>query len=89
LPDRDADLQVDLPLQVLVDNCSVQGFDDLMVCEALRLLEDSEVRVRLAVGQLLRSLAAKHGVEVYQRCQGKVLDSIHDHFVSQLHGLAD
>eukprot|EP00775_Hariotina_reticulata_P005826 gene5826-6067_t len=66
--------------KVIVEKCSLQGFDELMVSESLRLLEDPEVRVRLAVGQLLRSLAAKLGVEVYQRCQKTVLESIHDHF---------
>lgn len=53
-----------------------------MVSECMRLLEDNEVRVRLAVGQLLRSLAAKHGVTVIKQCQERVLASVNDHFVS-------
>lgn len=57
-----------------------------MVLEAMRLLEDPEVRVRLAVGQLLRSLAAKHGLTVLQSCQDTVLNSIHTHFVSGRRG---
>jgi hypothetical protein len=69
-------------MQVLVDAGSVPGFNDLMVAESLRLLEDPEVRVRLAVGQLLRSLAAAVGVAVLQACQDTVLNSIHTHFVS-------
>jgi hypothetical protein len=69
-------------LQVLVDSVTISGFDDLMVSECMRLLEDDEVRVRLAVGQLLRSLAAKHGLSVLQACQDTVLNSIHTHFVS-------
>lgn len=71
-----------LLLQVLVDSVTIPGFDDLMISEAMRLLEDNEVRVRLAVGQLLRSLAAKHGLTVLQSCQDTVLNSIHTHFVS-------
>lgn len=70
------------PLQVLVDSVTILGFDDLMVSECMRLLEDDEVRVRLAVGQLLRSLATKHGLSVLQTCQDTVLNSIHTHFVS-------
>jgi hypothetical protein len=69
-------------LQVLVDSVNIPGFDDLMVPECMRLLEDDEVRVRLAVGQLLRSLATKHGLSVLQTCQDTVLNSIHTHFVS-------
>lgn len=46
-------------------------------------MEDDEVRVRLAVGQLLRSLAAKHGLSVLERVQDTVLNSIHTHFVSE------
>lgn len=69
-------------LQVLADETDMPDYDDLMVSECLRLLEDSEVRVRLAVGQLLRSLAAKHGVAIIRECQGKILTSINDHFVS-------
>jgi hypothetical protein len=71
---------------VLVDSVTIQCFDDLMVSEAMRLLEDPEVRVRLAVGQLLRSLAAKHGLSVLQTCQETVLNSIHTHFVSDRQG---
>lgn len=67
---------------MLVDSVTIPGFDDLMVSECMRLLEDGEVRVRLAVGQLLRSLAAKHGLSVLQACQDTVLNSIHTHFVS-------
>jgi hypothetical protein len=54
----------------------------------MRLLEDPEVRVRLAVGQLLRSLAMKHGLSVLQTCQDTVLNSIHTHFVSTMLVLA-
>jgi hypothetical protein len=68
--------------QVLVEKCDVDGFDDLMISEALRLLEDDEVRVRLAVGQLLRALATKRGVSVMEACQETVLNSITNHFVS-------
>eukprot|EP00879_Flechtneria_rotunda_P017789 GHRR01018648.1.p1 GENE.GHRR01018648.1~~GHRR01018648.1.p1 ORF type:complete len:558 (+),score=195.68 GHRR01018648.1:134-1807(+) len=66
--------------KVMVEQCDIAGFDDLMIDECLRLLEDNEVRVRLAVGQLMRSLAAKLGVSVLQRCQETVLASIHNHF---------
>eukprot|EP00882_Tetradesmus_deserticola_P017180 GHRQ01018389.1.p1 GENE.GHRQ01018389.1~~GHRQ01018389.1.p1 ORF type:complete len:201 (+),score=56.31 GHRQ01018389.1:339-941(+) len=68
--------------KVLVDKCDISGFDDLMVREALRLLEDGEVRVRLGVGQLLRALASKRGVAVMEACQETVLNSITNHFVS-------
>lgn len=61
----------------------MDDFDNLMITESLRLLEDSEVRVRLAVGQLLRALATKRGVAVIQACQATVLESIHTHFVSE------
>lgn len=69
-----------------MDSVNIPGFDDLMISEAMRLLEDPEVRVRLAVGQLLRSLAAKHGLSVLEAVQDTVLNSIHTHFVSPLHG---
>lgn len=77
--------------QVLVDRAArsrssgsagPQGFDALLLAECLRLLEDGEVRVRLAVGQLLRSLAAAHGQAVYAEAGPEVLRSIHEHFVS-------
>lgn len=71
--------------QVLVDKCDVACFDDLMVAESLRLLEDDEVRVRLAVGQLLRALAGKHGLSVVEACQETLLGSITNHFVSAPH----
>jgi hypothetical protein len=58
------------------------AFSALMLSEALRLLEDDEVRVRLAVGQVLRSCAARDGLRVMQGCQDAVLNSIHTHFVS-------
>jgi hypothetical protein len=67
---------------VLVEKCDVGGFGDLMINEALRLLEDDEVRVRLAVGQMLRALATKRGVSVMEACQETVLNSIKNHFVS-------
>eukprot|EP00878_Enallax_costatus_P018771 GHUV01019781.1.p1 GENE.GHUV01019781.1~~GHUV01019781.1.p1 ORF type:complete len:295 (+),score=54.89 GHUV01019781.1:560-1444(+) len=66
--------------KVLVDEANLPDFDNLMVSECLRLLEDSEVRVRLAVGQLLRSLAAKHGVTIIEQCQERILSSVNDHF---------
>ncbi|KAF8068347.1 hypothetical protein HT031_002036 [Scenedesmus sp. PABB004] len=66
--------------KVLVERSDIPGFDAAMVDEALRLLEDGEPRVRLAVGQLLRGLAAKRGLEVLEAAQGRVLDSINNHF---------
>ncbi|KAF6254565.1 ARM repeat-containing protein [Scenedesmus sp. NREL 46B-D3] len=38
--------------KVLVEKCNVTGFDDLMISEALRLLEDGEVRDREGEGAL-------------------------------------
>ncbi len=53
-----------------------------MQSEALRLLEDGEVRVRLATGQLLGALAAKRGPAVFREARSRVLTSILEHYVS-------
>lgn len=53
-----------------------------MQSEALRLLEDEEVRVRLATGQLLGALAAKKGPVVFKEARQRVLTSILEHYVS-------
>lgn len=68
--------------ELVASRAAGDDFDALAESEALRLLEDKEVRVRLAVGQLLRALAAAQGVEVMERCQRRLLDSINEHFVS-------
>lgn len=68
--------------QVLTERCDVPDFDQHLISECLRLLEDDEVRVRLAVGQLLRALTVKHGISVYEQCRQAVLQSIFNNFVS-------
>ncbi|GBF89452.1 hypothetical protein Rsub_02024 [Raphidocelis subcapitata] len=56
------------------------GFDAAAQSEALRLLEDGEVRVRLATGQLLGALARRRGPDVFAECRRRVLTSILEHY---------
>lgn len=46
------------------------------------LLEDREVRVRWAVGDLLRALSERLGIHVWVRTEHAILGSIHKNFVS-------
>ena len=71
-----------LLLQALVEHGSTRSFDEYMIAQSMRLLEDQEVRVRLAVGDVLKALASKLGITVYEQTHEAVLKSIHDHFVS-------
>ncbi|GAB4818455.1 hypothetical protein N2152v2_005501 [Parachlorella kessleri] len=50
----------------------------LQACDDL--LEDGEVRVRWAVGELLHTLAERQGVGVWEHMRGPILDSIHNNF---------
>lgn len=50
----------------------------------LRLLEDSEPRVRLAVGEYLGLLAEKHGITVWEAAKGAVVGSIESSWVRSL-----
>jgi hypothetical protein len=45
-------------------------------------LEDSEVRVRLAVGQVLKALSAEMGTVVWEKTSDRILSSIRENFVS-------
>lgn len=66
--------------KVLVKGHSSDSFDSYLVEECQRLLEDSEVRVRLAVGECLYELATKHGIIIFEQCSPCVLKSIYDNF---------
>ncbi len=59
-------------------------FLDYMLAACQQHLEDEEVRVRLAVGMCLRTLAELRGAAVYEACSARILDSIEAHFVSTL-----
>lgn len=51
------------------------------------LLEDPEVRVRLAVGELLRALAVANGsTKIWDETHGLIMDSIRMNFVSPVSG---
>ncbi|KAI8468417.1 MAG: armadillo-type protein [Monoraphidium minutum] len=56
------------------------GFDAAMQSEALRLLEDAEVRVRLAAGGALGALCAARGPPAFREARGRVLTSILEHY---------
>jgi hypothetical protein len=45
-------------------------------------LEDAEVRVRLAVGQVLKALSAEMGMVVWEKTSERILSSIRENFVS-------
>lgn len=47
-----------------------------------RTLQDKEVRVRWAVGEVLHVLAEKRGPPVWEHMREPILDSIHNNFVS-------
>lgn len=46
--------------------------------ECLNYLQDSEVRVRLAAGQVLGTLCEHHGVQIYRNVSSKVMQLIRD-----------
>ncbi|KAG2487842.1 hypothetical protein HYH03_013559 [Edaphochlamys debaryana] len=52
------------------------AFTERLRLAAMALLEDGEVRVRLAVGEVLKALAQRQGLAVYEACAPGVLDSI-------------
>ncbi|KAL4425118.1 hypothetical protein ABPG77_008223 [Micractinium sp. CCAP 211/92] len=56
------------------------GFASDMLETCQRLLEDDEVRVRWAVGELLRTLSERLGIQVWERMSDCVLASIHRNF---------
>lgn len=64
----------------LVQRTPACSFDDVLTDECLRLLEDEEPRVRLAVGDCLHRLAVKLGPSVYERCRERLLASIHANY---------
>ena len=47
-------------------------------------LEDAEVRVRLAVGQVLKASSAEMGTVVWEKTSDRILASIRENFVSSL-----
>ena len=75
-----------LAAKLLIERCRAPdcplppAFDALAQSEALRLLEDSEVRVRLATGQLLGALAAKRGAAVFAEARARVVASVLEHY---------
>jgi hypothetical protein len=72
------------PLQLLLERVREPpaGFDAAMQSEALRLLEDPEVRVRLAAGGVLGALCGRRGVAAFREARRRVLTSILEHYVS-------
>lgn len=58
-----------------------EPFTDAMIQTCKNLLEDPEVRVRWAVGELLRALCEQHGTIVWEAVKKRILDSIRENFV--------
>ncbi|KAI7841245.1 hypothetical protein COHA_005082 [Chlorella ohadii] len=56
------------------------AFGEDMIAACQRLLEDPEVRVRWAVGELLRALCQQLGIAVWEQMQATILESIHRNF---------
>ncbi|CAD7696000.1 unnamed protein product [Ostreobium quekettii] len=54
-------------------------FDDFVLSGCWDMLEDPEVRIRLAVGDCLGALVKKAGVSVYNRIGSVIVKSIRDH----------
>ncbi|GFR51160.1 hypothetical protein Agub_g13516, partial [Astrephomene gubernaculifera] len=64
-----------------VSTCQPQeSYLERLRLAAMGLLEDGEVRVRLAVGDCLQALARLQGVCVFEACLPAVLDSIRRNF---------
>ena len=71
--------------KVLVTKRAAQpAFSDILVQTCLDRLEDIEVRVRLAVGDLLRALSINMGTVVWERSSVRILSSIRENFVSNM-----
>jgi hypothetical protein len=71
-----------LDQQASTSGSSDSEFAHYMTATCLRLLEDPEVRVRLAVGHVMAALAQQEGLPAYQQCRQPLLDSINHNFVS-------
>lgn len=56
------------------------AFVDDMLATCQRLLEDGEVRVRWAVGELLRALCGVAGIAAWERTRDSLLESIRRNF---------
>jgi len=69
--------------KVLISRQVAKGpFQENAIQACIDLLEDREVRVRWAVGDLLRELSVQLGIHVWERVQGPILASIQFNFVS-------
>uniref|UniRef100_A0A061QRH4 Arm repeat-containing protein n=1 Tax=Tetraselmis sp. GSL018 TaxID=582737 RepID=A0A061QRH4_9CHLO len=66
--------------QVILEAGSDQDLQELLLKHALRCLEDSEVRVRQAVGDLLGMLAKLEGTSLYEKVSKPILESIESSF---------
>lgn len=69
------------PQVVLESRKAGDSFHEFVLSESLRLLEDGEVRVRLAAAACMGALAAQHGIPIWLACKERVLTSIYTHFV--------
>jgi len=68
---------------VLISNHAADpAFLDNAIEICLDRLEDAEVRVRLAVGQVLKALSAEMGTVVWEKTSERILCSIRENFVS-------
>lgn len=68
---------------VLVTKRAAQpAFLDILVQTCSDRLEDSEVRVRLAVGDVFRALSIEMGTVVWECTSDRILTSIRENFVS-------
>ncbi len=71
-----------LLLQILLESQrDFKEWQHVVQC-SLRLLEDSEVRVREAISTCIKLLAAQHGAQVVQSMQPAICQSIEDNWVS-------
>ncbi|KAK9823094.1 hypothetical protein WJX72_000228 [[Myrmecia] bisecta] len=66
--------------QAMLRHGATDKFGDFILESCQSRLEDEEVRVRLAVGACLRTLAERRGVAVYEACSQRILASIEAHF---------
>jgi hypothetical protein len=67
---------------LITKGAAMEGFQQEAIQACLVLLEDREVRVRWAVGELLRALTERRGVAVWEQTRGRILGSIEHNFVS-------
>lgn len=67
---------------LITKGAASETFQEDAIHGCVELLEDREVRVRWAVGELLRALTERRGIAVWEQTRGRILGSIERNFVS-------